>query len=54
MIGAVGGLLMCLKVDELGAALADLTVNGSSIQTLENDALRMKGRKLLVKTNQKD
>jgi hypothetical protein len=36
-------------VDDLGAAMVDIALNGSEIDTVGNVALRKRGRKLLAK-----
>lgn len=40
---------LAVRVDELGAAMVDITVNGSAEQVIENVALVQRGREFLMK-----
>lgn len=40
-------IMPSVGVDELAAAMIDAALNGADSQTLENNALRMRGRQVL-------
>ncbi len=47
ILRSIMALAPSVKVDELAAAMVEAAVSGSATQTVENERLRLRGRKLL-------